>query len=703
MKSQALAVLTQLQKSILETPSDLNNWRLLYREYSSENDKKAAVLAEVVSRISRADIEVGSHMAMANATSGEAPPASYNHAVSHQLVDSYLDDHHLELDLGRAHKLVDAGAFQESKKILLRLSKAKQEHIKAWALYLLAKCLYDQHQLTSSLFLCQQIIQKRLAPRDLVDRAEELLLTINDGITYQIEICADHIKPSFYCKQLLKIRPQSADLPTSNDECYHHYQRYGSKIGINPTPWFNTRTYLDNNPDVSHSGCCPFFHYLAAGKKEGRIGTEHGLRFASYVRNQIGLPKDLYEESLSWLKPTERDNYLSKVELSNSLQNPIVLSISHDCYYESPGGIQLCIHREQQCFQEKSINYIHVFPRQPSPMPLHSKNPQAEVVVSQNGVKLGVTSLFDLSEVLSRRELKLVFIHSLLGISPQDVTDLICKQNSSTKVLYWMHDYSALCSSYQLLRNKVSFCGAPPLGSAQCNYCFYGNSRAGNVDNIIPLLKHNQTELVFPSHAALSAWQSGAKTLCLEFDSREHVINHIRLLKSESVNRAFDNRLPRIAFLGHPTYAKGWDSFSSLIRDPDVFNNFDWYHLGATSDDLSSDIEYVYVNISDSPDAMIRAIRETKIDFALIWPQWPETFCLTAYEAVIGEANIITNEDSGNVAAFARSIPYGHVIQKNHTALKAFLLQLTPHNSASLTFPYEVQYEYSQMSAEVLS
>jgi hypothetical protein len=157
-----------------------------------------------------------------------------------------------------------------------------------------------------------------------------------------------------------------------------------------------------------------------------------------------------------------------------------------------------------------------------------------------------------------------------------------------------------------------------------------------------------------------------------------------------------------VAFLGHPAYAKGWDTFEALVRDPDLFMLFDWYHLGATTGDLSSQIEYIYVNIADSPTAMIDAIRDAEIDFALIWPQWPETFCLTAYEAVIGGANILTNDQSGNVAAFAQSIPYGHVITNDHVTLKEFLLDLTTEKASALSFPIDVAYEYSDMSVGVL-
>ncbi|MCP9817457.1 hypothetical protein KBY76_12430 [Synechococcus sp. GreenBA-s] len=703
MTSQSQAELAQFQTSILENPSDIGSWRLLYHQLSSSRDPKSQLVADVVSRLSRADVENEAKYRSPDVKPRGLQATPIFSAEKAQGPETSEDVYSLEQDLQKAHGLADTGAFNEAKRILLKLAKAKTAHIRAWAQYLIAKCLFDQYQLISSLHACQLIALDNLGPPDLMERAADLLTTIEDGINYQIEKCAEHIKPSFYRKQLLKKRLDAVDLPGSAIECYKHYQRTGFKLGISPTPWFNTSFYLRNCPDIARSGCCPFFHYLAAGKKEGRMATEYGSRFSSFVSNQQGLPKDLYEESLCWLKPLESGKYAEQAKLTAALKDPFVLSFSHDCYYESPGGIQLCIQREQKCFEERDVNYLHVFPRQPAPMPLHSRNPQTEMEISMNGIKLGITSMLELSEILKINQPQTLLIHSLLGFSPQDVLDLIVKQCDASKILYWMHDYSALCSSYQLLRNKVTFCAAPPLESAQCHYCFYGNSRAANIDSIKPLLQLNQTELAFPSHAALSAWRNGVQALGLDTSAREHVINHIRLIESESVTRVFQNRLPRIAFLGHPAYAKGWDMFASLVRDPDLFNLFDWFHLGATTVDLSTDIEYLNVNISSSPDAMIEAVRTSKIDFAFVWSQWPETFCLTAYEAVIGGANIITNEGSGNVAAFARSIPYGHVIANDYTSLKSFLLVLTPAKVASLSFPAEVQYEYSDMSAEALS
>jgi hypothetical protein len=59
---------------------------------------------------------------------------------------------------------------------------------------------------------------------------------------------------------------------------------------------------------------------------------------------------------------------------------------------------------------------------------------------------------------------------------------------------------------------------------------------------------------------------------------------------------------------------------------------------------------------------MQRALAAARIDAALVWPLCRETFSFTAYEAVAAGAAVITNPDSGNVAAFVRGGGHGEVV-----------------------------------------
>jgi hypothetical protein len=58
---------------------------------------------------------------------------------------------------------------------------------------------------------------------------------------------------------------------------------------------------------------------------------------------------------------------------------------------------------------------------------------------------------------------------------------------------------------------------------------------------------------------------------------------------------------------------------------------------------------------------------------ALVWALWPETFCLVAYEAIAGGAKLVTNPDSGNVAALVRSGGHGLVIDNEEGLSEAFM------------------------------
>ena len=50
-----------------------------------------------------------------------------------------------------------------------------------------------------------------------------------------------------------------------------HFLKEGVKKGHNPTPSFDTKFYLKQNPDVKKAGINPYVHYIKYGKNEKRI------------------------------------------------------------------------------------------------------------------------------------------------------------------------------------------------------------------------------------------------------------------------------------------------------------------------------------------------------------------------------------------------------------------------------------------------
>lgn len=65
-------------------------------------------------------------------------------------------------------------------------------------------------------------------------------------------------------------RNQFFDADFVNISPAEHYLTIGYKEGANPSPYFSTQLYLDDNPDVKAIGMNPLLHYEISGKGEGR-------------------------------------------------------------------------------------------------------------------------------------------------------------------------------------------------------------------------------------------------------------------------------------------------------------------------------------------------------------------------------------------------------------------------------------------------
>lgn len=60
-------------------------------------------------------------------------------------------------------------------------------------------------------------------------------------------------------------------LKNNQEDPIKHYLDKGYKDNLNPSQEFNTKWYLENNPDVKKVGMNPFIHYILYGRKEGRL------------------------------------------------------------------------------------------------------------------------------------------------------------------------------------------------------------------------------------------------------------------------------------------------------------------------------------------------------------------------------------------------------------------------------------------------
>ncbi len=484
------------------------------------------------------------------------------------------------------------------------------------------------------------------------------------------------IQPYFDAAYYLENNP---DIQDANLDPIHHFMTKGWREHRDPSAQFNTRYYLDMNQDVKASGINPLLHYAWCGLPEGRATR----RPQESIRRRLEGAKSPTRQSVAWIKSGPFEPRLNADELvatlmrhSEQAHHHFVLSLSHDDYQRTFGGVQNVIGDEQRAFVAAAWGYLHASPAQPLPMLANSGAP-ADFMLSLrfNGAFLGFAKAGDLMlSVQSTRARGSTFhavIHHLMGFDLSVVSDLV-RACGAGRVGFWVHDFFSLCPSYTLMRNDIAFCGAPPHNSPACGICCYGFDRRVHIEQVIRLFQEIDPMVLAPSQSALDLW-----------------LAHGRLAHSETMvvplcNVVFTDRVTspsskagrlKVAFLGARAFQKGWTVFEELAFRHVNDQRFEFYQLGASKKRVPQNIHHIVVRVSASNRSlMVDTIQNEGIDVVVNWSLWPETFCFTAHEALAGGAFVIAKSSAGNVwpAIFANNPLQGCALDDEHQLFSLF-------------------------------
>jgi glycosyltransferase involved in cell wall biosynthesis len=460
-------------------------------------------------------------------------------------------------------------------------------------------------------------------------------------------LIAQHLDADYYLDMYPDVRRHGADPVT-------HYYRLGWAERRNRTAWFDTAYYLDANADVAERGINPFWHYLMAGQAEGRSPKRPG----GYRRTIIDQAADPDEITKAYLRP-EITETLSAAALGTLLRpilqasKGLAISLGHDRYLSVTGGIQLFIAEEQARFAKLGMTYLNI---SPVTALLRLADLQATgllVNLVLDGRFIGVASYNDLSAALHRiaprrAQRRLFLVHCLLGHNVRDVVALQ-RASASQQNFFWVHDYSSLCAGFNLLRNDVSFCGAPPPDSMACRVCVYGDRRPLHLAMVSTLFEAVSFHVVAPSHAALDIWR--AHTVLPHASAMAH--GHCDLVPDPAPPEPGEAAAPvRVAFIGYPRAHKGWPIWQELVSRCMRLGSYRFLHLGAegTARPMAGVEHRVVAASPEHPDAMLQAVADLRVDLVLVGATWPETFSYVTYEALAGGADVVCLADSGNVA-----------------------------------------------------
>jgi hypothetical protein len=481
------------------------------------------------------------------------------------------------------------------------------------------------------------------------------------------------IEAEFDCGYYLAANP---DVASAGVDPLDHFLTHGWREGRNPTRRFSLKDYLDAYPDVAAAGVNPFVHFVSAGRAEGRAARlDLGFRYEIVARLQsidARLAERLKVRAI--LTPTPALQ-AALADAPHGLSR-LHLTFSHDDFVQNVGGLQLCVQREAAALAREGGDHIHVFPAEPWPV-VRPDGAPSRLGVLLNGAQIGVFEGPAIADALAAAlattpgGVRTFAIHSQLGQTAAE-TIAIVQSCGMQAGWFWLHDFASLCAGVHLLRNDVADCAAPAPDSPACGVCVYRPWRTAHIEAHAALFDALDLTLASPSQAALDTWREGGVRAGWNHAAVAAIVHpHARLIPIDAPASPHNGPL-RVAFLGAPATHKGWTVFRDLVLRHEGDPRYSFHHLGAAAD-ASLPLDFVAVRGgSDDPDAMANALAVLAPDIALIWPLCQETFSFTAYEAVAAGAAVVTNPDSGNVAAFVVQTGLGEVLGDEAALAKAF-------------------------------
>lgn len=468
------------------------------------------------------------------------------------------------------------------------------------------------------------------------------------------------------------------DVARARVDPVEHFLSHGWQEGRDPHPRFSTREYLNNYPDIARAGVNPFVHFLQAGRAEGRSAT-HDLGFRYEILSKL---RPLDEEAAAAAKATARVRTDAPEALARGLAESrtgfreLYVTVSHDDYRVNVGGVQLCLQKEAAQMAERGVDHLHLFPAHPWPVVRPDGQP-GKLGVILNDRLIGTFAPATVVEAFAaavggRAPDGRFAIHSLLGHAAGETIEIL-KAAGLGRGFFWLHDYASLCAGFNLLRDGVEDCGAPPPDSAACGICVYGPWRGRHLAAHEELFRRLELTVISPAASTLAFWEGG-----WDFPPAEHVVHpHARLVQRGPAPVASGPRPLRVAYLGYPVPHKGWPLFRRLLVQYVDDPRYAFFHLGAQSE-AGLAVEHHEVRVTaERPRAMQETLEALEIDVVLFWPLWRETFSFTVYEAIAAGCAVITGPDSGNVAAVVAATGAGWVLP-DEAALEAAMAEGRP-------------------------
>ena len=349
--------------------------------------------------------------------------------------------------------------------------------------------------------------------------------------------------------------------------------------------------------------------------------------------------------------------------------NKFILVIEGFDYLKDSSGTSKVVKSHEILFLKYGFDYVCIYPLIFS---FHFGMKLTAVYgVSVNGKPCGFTGFNNLKFLLAQCEkeghcLSGILIHHAI-YNRLDLLGNFLESFKDVRKVFYLHDYWTCCLSINMMREKTKNTWCHSDMKAGCNGCIWKDRNARHQSEIKRFFeKIGPCEFIAPSRSVAIEW---SKRNPSGF-THVHVIEHLTATCFSSRKEAPSDGIIRVAFVGAPAVNKGWLEFQSIAGD--CHQNVRLYHMGHTDIRLPG-VQNVDVQIhKQGLDAMIRALREHRIDIALLLSGWLETYSYTLFESLQAQSLVCCFEDSGNVADVIHETGLGWCF-KNKEALQEFL------------------------------
>lgn len=117
------------------------------------------------------------------------------------------------------------------------------------------------------------------------------------------------------------IKQSKLDKQTSTKDLIKHYIKTGANLGYNPNKIFNTKYYLESNPEVIITSPNPYYHYITWGKQENKQPIQSKAELEEQERQKENLK--IQAEIIKKTELFNEDYYTQKYEdVKYSLKTP---------------------------------------------------------------------------------------------------------------------------------------------------------------------------------------------------------------------------------------------------------------------------------------------------------------------------------------------------------------------------------------------